>query len=706
MLLLSTLACSALPPGRARPPTARRGAAPSCSTPPRIHSRLVLVRHGQSEWNLANRFTGWVDVDLTERGITEAREAARLLTGAGVSVDLVVTSYLRRAIRTACIVLAGMDQCWVPFVKEPQLNEQHSGFLTGQNKAELAKQYGAEQVMAWRRSFDEPPPAALDTDPLQRTMSEDLRYAATNIAVPRCESLKDTLRRVETTWRQTLQPALLEGKDVLVVSHGNALRALVKLVDGVSERDVFHLDVPTAAPIVYELDAQQRPVGAHGLWGTSNVVRHGYFLVEDEKILQAQAAMRKQVEQNIAVSTFSSADPRTIATCDAYTAIAASETSVSLQGRLYYVRQRPPSYFALESERLERQAHQELASLAKSVFSPQTLGRLFSGGRVKAAPRGLARQRRQPGAKRASCALVLLRHGYSEYNERNWFTGWADCQLTNRGREEARLAGSLLRAAGLRQIDQVYCSLLRRSIKTAWLMLGELDMEWVPIKYSWRLNERQYGALQGCDKTECRDKYGFNQVLKWRRGVHDVPPPWDEVQRASTVDRRYEGVDVPQAESLAQCAARLRPFMEDELKPTIRAAIERAEQQPGRDVGRDPPTIVISSHENLIRAMVQQLDGLDDEQVPLLDIPYATPLVFHLDDALEPIPTKWAQAPLSSGWYMGSPDRVKQVQQEIQSNLGCNPYEEDCAAQYDPGSPQCITRDKDGNSKWVCTNQE
>ncbi|KAJ1624678.1 phosphoglyceromutase [Pavlovales sp. CCMP2436] len=211
------------------------------------HARLTLVRHGQSEWNLANRFTGWVDVDLTERGITEARAAGRMLLEAGLEHDLICTSTLRRAIRTASLLLSSTRECWLPIVKDARLNEQHSGALTGLNKRELAEEFGVDKVMVWRRSYNSPPPQIALDHPLQS-------------AVPSAESLADTLVRVTSFYEDTLRPALAAGKRVLVVSHGNTLRALVKLIEGIANEETYNLDLPTACPVVYELDEMLRPV--------------------------------------------------------------------------------------------------------------------------------------------------------------------------------------------------------------------------------------------------------------------------------------------------------------------------------------------------------------------------------------------------------------------------------------------------------------
>ena len=294
------------------------------------HARLILVRHGQSEWNRANRFTGWVDVDLTEQGIAEAREAGRLLGAEGLLVDEVHTSFLRRAIRSSVLMLSTLNQCWVPVTKHPRLNEQHSGMLTGQNKRELAQEYGVDQVMAWRRKYDEPPPDAVGR--LQKMIQADDRYKRVPeggvgeiIEVPQAESLAMVCERLDPLWKETILPSLRAGRTVMVVSHGNTvratsdesrlaslrplpsatlarhspqrllvllllrrspllqLRALVKRIDGVNEEGAYFLDLPTATPLVYEFDAAMEHLQPHGVWGDGPraPVRHGRYLIEE-----------------------------------------------------------------------------------------------------------------------------------------------------------------------------------------------------------------------------------------------------------------------------------------------------------------------------------------------------------------------------------------------------------------------------------------
>ena len=221
--------------------------------------RLVLVRHGQSTWNLENLFTGWTDVDLTAQGGDEARAAGRLLRDQGLEFDLAFTSVLKRAIRTLWIMLDEMDRMWTPVERDWRLNERHYGALQGLDKAETTAKFGADQVKLWRRSYDIPPPPLAADDP--RHPRFDMRYRGIPAGeLPATESLKDTLARVEPSWRDRIVPALARGQDVLIVAHGNSLRALVKMLEGMSDEAIVEFNIPTGVPILYELDARQKPV--------------------------------------------------------------------------------------------------------------------------------------------------------------------------------------------------------------------------------------------------------------------------------------------------------------------------------------------------------------------------------------------------------------------------------------------------------------
>ena len=225
---------------------------------------LILLRHGQSEWNLKNLFTGWVDVDLTEQGRAEAAEAARLLEAEGLDFDLAYTSTLKRAIRTLWIVMDAMDRMWVPVTRAWELNERHYGALQGLDKAETVRRHGEEQVLIWRRSYDIPPPPLEDDDP--RHPRFEARYAGIDAArLPAAESLQDTLARVKPYWENEIAPQIRAGRKVIIAAHGNSLRALVKMLDGLDEDEIVKLNIPTGIPLVYELDDALRATSSRYL---------------------------------------------------------------------------------------------------------------------------------------------------------------------------------------------------------------------------------------------------------------------------------------------------------------------------------------------------------------------------------------------------------------------------------------------------------
>jgi 2,3-bisphosphoglycerate-dependent phosphoglycerate mutase len=233
--------------------------------------KLILLRHGESDWNRENRFTGWTDVDLSAAGIEEARRAGRTLLDRGFTFDVAFTSLLKRAIRTLWIVLDVMDLMWLPAYRSWRLNERHYGALQGLNKAETAARHGEQQVKLWRRSYDAPPPALEPTDP--RFPGRDRRYAdLTDGELPRTECLKDTVARFIPYWHETIAPAIRAGRRVLVVAHGNSLRALVKHLDGVSDDAIVGLNIPTGVPLLYELDSDLRPL-CHEYLGDAEQVR-------------------------------------------------------------------------------------------------------------------------------------------------------------------------------------------------------------------------------------------------------------------------------------------------------------------------------------------------------------------------------------------------------------------------------------------------
>lgn len=242
--------------------------------------KLVLIRHGESQWNKENRFTGWKDVDLSEKGRAEALAAGRLLKAEGFKFDEAYTSVLKRAIRTLWIILDEMDLMWIPETKSWLLNERHYGALEGLNKAETAAQHGEEQVLIWRRSYDIPPSELLETD--ERWLGRDARYAGIETGkFPKSEALKNTVERVVPYYETEIAPKIKAGKRLIIAAHGNSLRALVKYLDAISDADIVHRNIPTGIPLVYELGADLKPTKS-------------YYLGDQAAIQAAQEAVANQ----------------------------------------------------------------------------------------------------------------------------------------------------------------------------------------------------------------------------------------------------------------------------------------------------------------------------------------------------------------------------------------------------------------------------
>ena len=249
----------------------------------RTPGKLILVRHGQSIWNVDNLFTGWTDVDLSPQGMIEARQAGIEIKREGLTIDIAFTSVLKRAIRTLWYILDETDRMWVPVERSWRLNERHYGALQGLNKTQTVEQHGEAQVKIWRRSYDIPPPPLAISD--ERHPSHDTRYSKLDPALlPATESLKDTLARVLPLWNDSIAPRLLAGENVLIAAHGNSLRALVKMLDNVSEADITELNIPTGVPLLYELDSALKPTSSR-------------YLGDPEAIKAAAEAVRRQTEK-------------------------------------------------------------------------------------------------------------------------------------------------------------------------------------------------------------------------------------------------------------------------------------------------------------------------------------------------------------------------------------------------------------------------
>ena len=398
--------------------------------------KLVLVRHGESTWNRNATFTGWTDVDLSERGEREVEHASRLLLEAGISVDVCYTSRLRRAIRSSWILLKGLDAVYRPVFKSWRLNERHYGGLTGLSKPRLAEELGEARVQAWRHGLRDRPPPMPSNHPLD--VSGDRNYADLE-STPRTESLEDTMQRALPLWRERIEPDLRSGKTVLVVAHGNSLRGLVKHVDGVSDEVIVDVSIPNGIPLVYSFD--RFPSGDLIPHRTANSVSphvSGAFLEERGLLraaLEAEAELVRRVPGH-----FSMKDQ------PAVRALAKLE----LERKLIDL--------AADPSRLERAVERSRTKPAPAVDA------LYMGLPAEKVIRTMPRESTcQPAAFAAADAIVILRHGRTEHNKLGLFTGWEDASLAKEGIAEAKRAGQLLRAHGF-AVDAVYTSWRRRGV--------------------------------------------------------------------------------------------------------------------------------------------------------------------------------------------------------------------------------------------------
>ena len=587
--------------------------------------KLILIRHGESTWNASKLFTGWVDVDLSETGVSEVEHAARLLLERGYRLDVIYTSVLKRAIRSTMILLDELRQTYRPVVKDWRLNERHYGALQGLSKKAVADVMGLAETKELRKGYDAKPPAL----PAAHTLSplRERKYAEVDVdELPLSESLRECLERVTPLWREKIEPDLRAGHDVLVVAHANSLRGLVKEIDAISDESIEEVVIPNAIPLVYRFD--------RGTTGKLRAVRDEDSASElvSGMFLEKKGLLRAALEQ----------EKRRVV--DEHTTEGRSLSLLSPLER---------SLTTLESR---RECFDEGGASTRNVLEigerPQCSALLEARAKKRA-----RRSIRHPstGGAAPPPLLVIIRHGKTEHNKLGLFTGWEDAGLAPEGRAEAEAAGELMAAHGIK-LDVVYTSWLSRAIETAWLALTPLDMVWLPIVKTWRLNERMYGALTGLSKRMIQQEYGDDQFRRWRRGfderpppvspfsphypgndgrytqyVHDLPVSFLQTAIRSLAHGRYEiHHDLPKTESLKDCMERTVPYYD---------LIERESLDRGKNV-------LIASSENAIRGLLMNLCDIPADEVHGLEIPTGVPLLYDfehgclrlLDDQLQPPP--------------------------------------------------------------------
>lgn len=614
--------------------------------------KLVLIRHGQSTWNANKTFTGWVDVDLSPIGEAEIEHAARLMLERGLQADVVYTSVLKRAIRSAWILLAELGQTYRPVVKDWRLNERHYGALQGRSKVGLVDVLSPQVVQAFRAGYQTRPPELPDAHALSATRERKYVGLASS-DLPRTESLEDCLERVVPVFQDRILQDLDDGLDVVVVAHGNSLRGLVKAIDGLDDRVIEKVGIPNGIPLVYEFERDESgtliPIDLADKTTSSSgdSLLSGEFLEERGLLREAIALERKALleppswapSSQDAVSSTLEQGLETLARERRVMAYAQLGTNLPLVDPVPLLPAGPINTINAP------------VKIVPSVV-PDADAR---GGVVVAAPtqpqagpqasRERPRRRRSvkppaPGKQRPPL-VILIRHGQTTHNKLGLFTGWEDAPLSPEGRAEASRAGALLAAHGV-EIDAVYTSWLTRAITTAWLVLAPLDSLFVTIHKSWRLNERMYGALTGLSKKMIAQRHGEAQFRKWRRGFAERPPP------ASPFSAKYPGNDeryvkyvhdlpislrqsfirslghgklelhqkFPRTESLKDCLQRTIPYYKDTILPQTVAQNR---------------TVLISSSENAIRGLLMELVDVPRDVISDIEIPTGVPLVYDLE---------------------------------------------------------------------------
>ena len=600
---------------------------------------LILIRHGESEMNSNGTFTGWIDCDMGEDGIREMEDAARLIIERGYQIDITYTSRLKRAIRSVWTILKKLDQVFRPVYKSWRLNERCYGAMEGRSKAQLALEIGEEKVQEYRKSLTARPPAMTEDHPHWHRSERKYSDLAPD-DIPVTESVADCLARTLPLWENRILPELISGRTVMVVAHANSLRGLVQHIDSLSEADLKRVYVPNGVPLVYKFDANMKPIKTKDsaeplssfFLGDGKALskkidlekKWGSEVPGFESLARSQSSVWSSTSAVSSASASASASASTSAATTSATAASADDDSAaqaSLSG--------PPSL-------------EILPKCVLSTFDPD------------------------------DPYLVLIRHGKTENNKLGIFTGWDDAPLAPEGRLEAKKAGKLLKLHGI-EFDVVYTSWLSRAIETAWTVLDELDLLWLPIIKSWRLNERMYGQLTGMSKKMIAEKFGSAQFKKWRRGFDTQPPAVNSFsQYYPGNDDRYSNfvVDVrysfseslvrsfatgsltlhrkfPKTESLKDCMARTIPYYTNVIVPK---SIKNGER------------VLIASSENAIRGLLMHLCDIPRDRISEVEIPTGLPMVYSfkrrcirlLDDGQ--MPTEPGADPLARFNFGTSPE--------------------------------------------------
>eukprot|EP00557_Chaetoceros_sp_GSL56_P007505 CAMPEP_0176496534 /NCGR_PEP_ID=MMETSP0200_2-20121128/11244_1 /TAXON_ID=947934 /ORGANISM="Chaetoceros sp., Strain GSL56" /LENGTH=724 /DNA_ID=CAMNT_0017894491 /DNA_START=1078 /DNA_END=3252 /DNA_ORIENTATION=- len=596
---------------------------------------LILVRGGESEFSRNFTFTGWSDPPLTSQGELEMEHAGRLLLESGYEPDVIYTSRLKRAIKSAWVIMQEINAPFLPIYKSWRLNERHYGALQGLCKKETAKTFGADVVQAWRRSLKARPPAVKETD--ANFPGNDRKFAdLVPEQIPRSESLLDCMRRTEPLW-DFIKRDLIKGENVMVVAHANTLRGLAKIIDGIGDEEIADVSFPKGIPVVYKFDNKMEPLLPNDK-GLTQIHTSGQFL-EKPGLLKKALDTTKEWEASV---------PGTMG----YNLPNVAKRMSTMENALLYLKEEQKMWKGATSTSRDDKMDEvdrgnndgEILLSGSTSVKNDTMGVNDDDERFEEmthevkSMENVSVNLNSLGAN--DLFIVLIRHGRTPHNKLALFTGWEDPPLAMEGEEDARWAGRLLKKHGF-QFDVVYTSWLYRAIQTAWFVLEEMDQLWLPVISSWRLNERHYGDLTGKSKKMVANIYGEDQLKRWRRGYKIRPPPvssysfsypgndkrrikyvkdirisFTETFCRSIEDRKLSiHRKFPKCESLFDCMNRSIPFYTEKIVPEAVAKGKR---------------VLITSHENAIRGILMHLCEIPEECMNDLHLPNGVPLVYNV----------------------------------------------------------------------------
>lgn len=619
---------------------------------------LILVRHGESEWNKKKIFTGWADPDLTEQGKREVEHAARLLMEGGYHYDIhvVFTSRLKRAIRSTWILLQEFNEVYLPVFKSWRMNERFYGALTGLNKTQTAEQLGEELVQGWRSSLRNRPPALTEQD--EYYPGRDRKYAdLTPDQLPLTESLLDCMERTKPLWDDKILFELNKGRNVMVVAHANTLRGLVKTIDNIGDEEIRDVAIPTGIPIVYnfkrlpsgELKSVSPKTQEHSV---SQVNMKGQFLEKPGLLKEALKLENDWVKRVPGYDDTMSRHPRPMTGlerslyklnavrelgewADDFIDLDAKEEDDGNDGNGVFITSGKNQKSLTDAVSEEKEVLAQVISGSDGTAKDDQEGiPIFFSGKpcVTPVPNSAV-------GKRQDSVIVIIRHGKTQHNKLGLFTGWEDAPLADEGIEEAKIAGQNLKKHGF-EFDVVYTSWLSRALETAWYVMDEMDSLWLPIVKTWRLNERMYGELTGLSKMMVKQRHGEKQFKAWRRGFDVRPPavssfsqnyPGNDPRYRYIQDVRYSVKEsairsiekgklilvrkLPKTESLKDCMDRTIPYFVERI---AKDAIDQNKR------------VLISSSENAIRGLLMHLCDIPENEITGLEIPNGLPLIYDI----------------------------------------------------------------------------